>query len=299
MVAVLQGPTGRTILGTAVLTIGRVPGSGIEMTDPQSSGRHAEIRPEGQSYSIVDLGSTNGTYVNEQKLAPHALRTLYSNDRIRIGTTTFIFEVSGMAPTAPTVFANQPLQGTEFAFPETVAVPRPAYAREPQGYQAPSPSFTTPAAPPFNPAARTPFRQQPKKKRRGLPGVVIFIIVVLLLVVVAYLTFAYLNRSTPQKTLTAFCNDLKNNDYPSAYQQMSNTFQRTTSENKFAASLKGQFALGGGLKNCQSNNIATSGTTGTAILTFTVNNGLIPPQNRNSTLVTDSGVWKIDSIARK
>ena len=257
MEAVLQGPKGRIILGTAVLTIGRVPGSDIEMTDPQSSGRHAEIRPEGQGYSIVDLGSTNGTYVNEQKLAPHASRTLYSNDRIRIGTTTFTFEVSGMAPIAPTVFANQPLQGTEFAFPETVAVPRPAYAREPQGYQAPTPSFTTPAAPPFNPAARTPFRQQPKKKRRGLPGVVIFIIVVLLLVVVAYGAVTYLNRSTPQKTLTTFCNDLKNNDYHDAYQQMSSTFRSHTSENRFTGFLKGQFALGGGLKACTASTEST------------------------------------------
>src|SRR5450755_2970556 len=108
MEAVLQGPTGRITLGTTVLTIGRVPGSGIEMTDPQSSARHAEIRPEGQGYSIVDLGSTNGTYVNEQKLAPHTSRTLYADDRIRIGTTTFTFEVSDITPIAPTVFANQP-----------------------------------------------------------------------------------------------------------------------------------------------------------------------------------------------
>jgi FHA domain len=298
MEAVLQGPTGRIILGTTVLTIGRVPGSDITMTDPQSSGRHAEIRPEGQGYSIVDLGSTNGTYVNEQKLAPHAPRTLYADDRIRIGTTPFTFEVSGIAPIAPTVFANQPLQGTEFAFPETVAVPPPAYAREPRGYQAPPPSFTTPAAP-FNPALPIPPKQKPKKKRRGMRGVVIFIIVVLLLAVVTYGAVTYLNRSTPQKTLTAFCNDLNANDYHGAYQQMSNNFQSTTSEEKFTRFLKGQFALGGGLKNCQSNNIATSGATGTATLAFTVNSALVPQQNRNSTLVTDNGVWKIESIAQK
>ena len=298
MEAVLQGPTGRTVLGTTVLTIGRLPGSGIEMTDPQSSGRHAEIRPEMQGYSIVDLGSTNGTYVNEQKLVPHAPRSLYINDRIRIGATTFTFEVSGIAPIAPTVFANQPLQKTENVFPETVAVPPPSYAREPRGYQAPSPSFTSPAAP-FNPALPPPFKQKPKKKRGRLLGVVIFIIVVLLLAVVAYGAVTYLNRSTPQKTLTAFCNDLKNNDYHDAYQQMSSNFRSNTSENRFAGFLKSQFALGGGLKDCQFGNITTSGTTGTATLTFIVNSGLVPPQNRNSTLVTDSGVWKIDSIAQK
>lgn len=298
MEAVLQGSTGRITLGTTVLTIGRIPGSDIEMTDPQSSGRHAEIRPEGQSYSIVDLGSTNGTYVNEQKLAPHASRTLYSNDRIRIGTTIFTFEVSDTSPIAPTIAVGQPWQNTESAFPGTAYVPPPAYAREPRAYQAPPPPFITPPAP-FNPVLPTPPKQKPKKKRRGLLGVVIFIIVVLLLAAVAYGAVAYLNRSTPQKTLTAFCNDLNANDYHSAYQQMSNNFQSTTSENRFTNFLKGQFALGGGLKNCQFSNVATSGTTGTATITFTVNRPLVPPQNRNSTLVTDSGVWKIDSIAQK
>ncbi len=297
MEAVLQGPTGLTILGNTVLTIGRVPGSSIEMTDPQSSGRHAEIRPEGEGYSIVDLGSTNGTYVNEQKIAPHAPRTLYSNDRIRIGSTIFTFEVSGIAPIEPTVFANQPmLKETERAFPGTVAVPPPANFGAQRGYQAPSPSFTSPAAP-FNPAP--PFPAKPKKKRRGFLGAVIAIIVVLLLVLVAYGAVTYLNRSTPQKTLTAFCNDLKNNDYHDAYQLMSNDFQSRTSENRFSEFLKSQFALGGGLKDCQFGNITTSGTTGTAPLTFIVNNSLVPPQNRNSTLVTDSSVWKINSIAQK
>lgn len=300
MEAVLQGPTGRITLGTTVLTIGRVPGSGIEMTDPKSSGRHAEIRPEGQGYSIVDLGSTNGTYVNEQKLAPHASRTLYADDRIRIGTTIFTFEESGIGPMAPTIAVDQPLQKTEFAYPETVAVPPPVYAREPRGYQAPSSSFTTPAAP-FNPGLvlPTPPEQKPKKKRRGVRGIVIFIVVVLLLALAAYAFITYSNRSTPQETLTTFCNDLKANNYHGAYQQMSNSFQSTTSEGKFTSFFKSQFALGGGLKDCQPGDATTSGSTGTATLTFTVNSGLVPSQNRNSTLVTDSGVWKIDTIAQK
>jgi predicted component of type VI protein secretion system len=297
MEAVLHGPTGRIDLGTSVLTIGRVPGSDIFMTDSQSSGRHAEIRPEGMGYSIVDLSSTNGTFVNDQRLTAQIPRPLRSGDRIRIGKTVFTYETSGITPIAPTVFAGQPVLETERVLPPTVAVPQPAYGKDRQReyQQQPQPGYTVPAKP-FNPV--TP-QQKPKKSRRGLWVVLILLIVVVLLVGAAYAAYAYVNRSTPDKTLTAFCTDLKNNDYHDAYQQMSQNFQSHTSEAAFTKFFQDNFARGGGLKDCQFSNLATSDATGTATITFTVNNGLIPPQPRSSTLVTDSNVWKIDSIAQK
>ena len=296
MEAVLHGPTGHINLGTTVLTIGRVPGSDILMTDSQSSGRHAEIRPEGQGYSIVDLGSTNGTFVNEQKLTPQAARSLRSGDRIRIGKTIFTFETSGVTPIAPTVFAGQPILETERVLPPTVAVPQPAYGKKQRGYPQPqSQGYTVPATP-FNPV--TP-QQKQKKSRRGLWIALTLIIVVVVLAIAAYEAVAYVNRSTPQQTLTTFCTDLKNNDYHDAYQQMSQNFQNHTSEAAFTRLFQDSFARGGGLKDCQPSNIVTSGSTGTDTITFTVNNTLVPPQPRNSTLVTDGSVWKIDSIAQK
>jgi len=292
MEAVLNGAKGPINLSSSVLTIGRVPGSDILMEDLQSSGRHAEIRPEGQGYSIIDLGSRNGTYVNEQKLSPNIPRLLYSGDKIRIGTTSFTYQVSGIAPIAPTVYVDQPLPGTEEAFPKTVAVPQPHYENKQRGKplpQQPMQSYTVPVAP-FNAAIR---QKKPKKSRRGLWVALILIVVVLLL------AGAYVNRSTPQKTLSAFCTDLKNNDYHAAYSQMSTNFQSTTSEDAFTRLFKSTFARGGGLKDCQFGNETDNGSTGSAVLTFTVNFTLVPPQPRNSTLVTDSGVWKIDGIARK
>jgi predicted component of type VI protein secretion system len=299
MEAVLHGPMGRIDLGTSVLTIGRVPGSDIFMTDSQSSGRHAEIRPEGMGYSIVDLSSTNGTFVNDQRLTAQIPRPLRSGDRIRIGKTVFTYETSGISPIAPTVFAGQPVLETERVLPPTVAVPQPAYGKRQQHEYQPVPpqpqGYTVPATP-FNPV--TP-QQKPKKSHRGLWVTLILLIVVVLLAGAAYAAFTYVNRSTPDKTLTAFCTDLKNNDYHGAYQQMSQNFQSRTSEAAFTKFFQDNFARAGGLKDCQFSNLATSGSTGTATITFTVNNGLIPPQPRSSTLVTDSGVWKIDSIAQK
>ena len=293
MEAVLNGPKGPITLSSTVLTIGRVPGSDILMEDPQSSGHHAEIRPVGPAYSVVDLGSKNGTYVNEQKLLPQVPRPLYSGDRIRIGTTHFTYQAGGVDPIAPTVYVGQPV-GTEPAFPPTVAVPPPHF-RNNQQQQQPMQSYTTPVVP-FNTAIP---QQKRKKSRRGLWVVVTIVVLVVLLAVAVFAVSAYANRSTPQKTLTAFCTDLNANDYHDAYAQMSQNFQNHTSEAAFTRFFQNNFARGGGLKNCQAGNIVSGDSSGTATITFTVNNPLIPPQPRRSTLVMDSGVWKIDSIARQ
>jgi hypothetical protein len=92
MEAALQGPFGRTVLGPRVLTIGRALDSQLVVNNPTASSYHAEIRPGVYGYSLTDLGSTNGTFVNEQQLAPHYQRLLQGGDRIRIGDMTFLYE---------------------------------------------------------------------------------------------------------------------------------------------------------------------------------------------------------------
>ena len=68
--------------------IGRLSGSEVEIQDPGASRRHAEIRRDGQDFVLVDLGSTNGTLLND---APVSEATLESGDRITIGRTTLEF----------------------------------------------------------------------------------------------------------------------------------------------------------------------------------------------------------------
>lgn len=68
--------------------IGRLGGSDIEINDPGASRRHAEIRRRGQEIVVVDLGSTNGTLVNESKISE---KVLEEGDRITIGRTTLEF----------------------------------------------------------------------------------------------------------------------------------------------------------------------------------------------------------------
>lgn len=82
--------SGRTYTGTApTTTIGRerVPG-GIVLQDPNASRRHAKLSYDGRSWHIADLGSTNGTLVNDVDVDVH---TLHDGDILTIGLTNLVF----------------------------------------------------------------------------------------------------------------------------------------------------------------------------------------------------------------
>jgi hypothetical protein len=61
----------------------------IRLEDPYASSRHARISRQGSSVVIEDLGSTNGTYLNEEPLS--GPQPLHHGDRIRIGDSEFSY----------------------------------------------------------------------------------------------------------------------------------------------------------------------------------------------------------------
>ncbi|HVR05136.1 MAG TPA: FHA domain-containing protein [Solirubrobacteraceae bacterium] len=63
----------------------------IRLQDPFASSRHARVYEQGGILVIEDLGSTNGTYLNEELL--DGPRPLHPGDRVRIGDSEFSFEV--------------------------------------------------------------------------------------------------------------------------------------------------------------------------------------------------------------
>jgi len=62
----------------------------IHLEDPFASTRHARLVRQGGVVVLEDLGSTNGTYLNEELL--EGPRPLHPGDRIRIGDSTFTYE---------------------------------------------------------------------------------------------------------------------------------------------------------------------------------------------------------------
>ena len=88
----LRLPTGERLpLGEAVVTFGRKPESTIQLADPNASRNHAEIRPHGNGWVLVDLGSTNGTRVNGVRVSSHELT---EGDELAFGNTILTFEAS-------------------------------------------------------------------------------------------------------------------------------------------------------------------------------------------------------------
>ena len=85
--AVTAGPLKGTIipLGSAPILIGRSPTCTLVIDDDYCSSKHCRIYPEGTAWFIEDLGSTNGTFLGNQKVdEPVELR---QGERVRLGAT--------------------------------------------------------------------------------------------------------------------------------------------------------------------------------------------------------------------
>jgi len=85
-------PEGQRVpLGEYVVSIGRGADCTIVLGDPNVSRRHAEIRPAGDGFTLVDLASTNGSRVNHVRITE---RSLMDGDELQFGNTVFRFEAS-------------------------------------------------------------------------------------------------------------------------------------------------------------------------------------------------------------
>jgi pSer/pThr/pTyr-binding forkhead associated (FHA) protein len=88
--ATLEWAGGIVSIDQRVLVIGRSSDADVHVDDANVSRRHAEVRRIGDGgYSLVDLGSTNGTEVNGQRIQETALM---NGDVITVGTTRITFE---------------------------------------------------------------------------------------------------------------------------------------------------------------------------------------------------------------
>lgn len=82
---VLEPPNeaGRQFQVTGEMTIGRAAGCQITLDDTYISQLHARISPGGGGMAVEDLGSTNGTYVNRQRVTAPTIA--YPGDRVQFG----------------------------------------------------------------------------------------------------------------------------------------------------------------------------------------------------------------------
>jgi len=84
-------PRVRFDLGGALISIGRASDNDVIVDDPEVSRHHCQLKLQHGAYSLADLGSRNGSWINGQPVSEVALGP---GDVIRIGSTEIEFQVS-------------------------------------------------------------------------------------------------------------------------------------------------------------------------------------------------------------
>jgi len=90
LLVVQRGPGSgsRFLLDADVVSAGRHPDSEIFLDDVTVSRRHAEFHREGESFTVSDVGSLNGTYVNRDRIDRVQLT---DGDEVQIGKYRLVF----------------------------------------------------------------------------------------------------------------------------------------------------------------------------------------------------------------
>ena len=90
MLVVTRGPNSgsRFALDEPLVTAGRHPDSDIFLDDITVSRRHAEVRKVAEGYTVTDVGSLNGTYLNRHRVEE---AELHDGDELQIGTFKLLF----------------------------------------------------------------------------------------------------------------------------------------------------------------------------------------------------------------
>ncbi len=96
LLVVKRGPNAgsRFLLDQDTTTAGRHPDSDIFLDDVTVSRRHAEFRRTGADFSVFDVGSLNGTYVNRERIEGVALT---GGDEVQIGKFRLVFLTGSQA----------------------------------------------------------------------------------------------------------------------------------------------------------------------------------------------------------
>jgi len=106
-------PSLRFALAADQVTIGRSAGNELVLADPEVSRRHARVLRRADGYAVEDIGSTNGTFVNGQRISH--LTLLQDGDTIDLGDTVRLrFVAPVIAPTpippAPVDVSERPTE---------------------------------------------------------------------------------------------------------------------------------------------------------------------------------------------
>ena len=186
------------ILEKSELFVGRDLNNDIVINDPEVSRRHARFFLQGTFYVLEDLGSTNGTFINGQRLAaPYPLRpgdVITFGERIDVGFDQVVEDQGATVVSTPSRPADIPYQAP---------IPGQAVQQSAsQGYET-APAYAPPPTRPLSQssapvhedfAGQVPYQEdvvvKPASRRRTIMIIAIVLLVVVCLCVAAGLWFA-------------------------------------------------------------------------------------------------------------
>jgi predicted component of type VI protein secretion system len=167
-------------LETPEIFIGRDPANAISINDTEISRNHAKLSLHGNAYVIQDLGSTNGTFVNGQRIS--GTQVLNPGDSISLGENIVLIYESAFDAGA-TVIASQA--------PRTLI-----QARRPEPAAAPAPMPAAPAAPVYAaqvPAGPVQVAAPTEKKGGGKIALILIIVAALCLIMACIAAFIWVD----------------------------------------------------------------------------------------------------------
>ncbi len=152
--------------------LGRVAGCDLVIDDSKASRKHARLIVASGVVEIEDLGSSNGTLLNEK---PVTRRVLRDGDRVQIGKSVLVFREGAVPGSAAGAPAASPFAAEDDLFGDAEATSVAAPAPKPAPLPAPPPAAAKPVAPtpPPPPAPRAPavveFADEVVEVRRAAP----------------------------------------------------------------------------------------------------------------------------------
>ena len=310
MKAVLHSPQGSTNLDTSHFTFGSSPDNSLVIDNIKVAAHHAEIRSEDHGSSITDLGSIHGTYVNGERLDFNSPRLLSSGDSITIGDSIFTYDLEEPSQIEETIpIAREREEEHELPAGEDLTTPlnandedRAGNTSEDNQLIAYNPEYVLPQhyissnelqldATPFIPAdfnGLIPGYMSIEQVRRRDRRFILLGVGLLIVIALAIGSYFYFNRSTPEKTLDAFCTAMQGQDYQTAYNQLSNSLQSNETELEFANTLRAN----GKVNTCTHSSANTTNGRATANVTIVTNSG--QSSSSNITLTPENGNnWKL------
>lgn len=82
------------VLSRSEVLVGRNPDANVVLSDPTVSWQHARLSGHGAAWTIADLGSTNGTRVNGERIEPNREVPVDPGAEIAFGEAVVRFEVT-------------------------------------------------------------------------------------------------------------------------------------------------------------------------------------------------------------